>query len=64
MPPHGGIALGLDRIVMFLTQTENIKRCNCIPQDSERIMSSYRCPNIVDESQLNELHIKKDLDEE
>ena len=30
-PPHGGLAFGLDRMIMFLAGTENIKRCYCIP---------------------------------
>ena len=63
-PPHGGIALGLARIIMLLTQTENIRDVLTFPKTQSASCLLTDAPNIVDESQLNELHIKKDLNEE
>lgn len=55
VPPHAGIALGLDRLTMLICGTENIRDVIAFPkiQNSSCLMSG--CPSEVDESQLEEL---------
>lgn len=57
-PPHGGLALGLDRFIMVLSGTENIKDVIAFPKtvNANDLMSG--CPSIVDEDQLKKLGIK------
>ncbi|MDD6770213.1 MAG: aspartate--tRNA ligase [Inconstantimicrobium porci] len=56
-PPHGGLAFGLDRMIMFLAGTENIKDVIAFPKNQNAFCYLTEAPNIVDEKQLNELGI-------
>ena len=63
VPPHGGIAYGLDRFTMIMTETDNIRDVIAFPKTQSASCLMTNAPSVATDKQLNELSIKVNIEE-
>lgn len=60
-PPHGGIALGVDRVIMQMVGAESIRDVIAFPMNKAMVCPMDGCPTDIDDDALRELHLKLDF---
>ena len=63
VPPHAGLAFGLDRLIMLMTQADSIREVIAFPKVKDASCPMSSAPSVVDEQQLKDLSLKIDLPE-
>ena len=64
VPPHAGLAFGLDRLIMLMVQADNIREVIAFPKVKDASCLMSEAPNLVDPKQLEELQISVEITEE
>jgi len=57
-PPHGGMAAGIDRIVMLLSGTRNLREISLFPMNQQAVDLLMGAPSEVSSAQMRELHLR------